>query len=90
MRRSTVSFFLTLWWQWAQVILNSDAEVVVDGKLLAAEHLWPREPVPQHQWFTSGLNDLAERSTRPDGVIEADWGKEGTEEDLGVWMASNV
>ena len=56
------------------VRLRFDAEVVVQGKLVAIEHLRPGETVSQHSFFAASFNRRAYRSTRiyqsADGVKE--------------------
>jgi len=71
-------------------MLYSYAQVVVERKLVAAQHFRPRKAVVAHARLASGLDGLAERATRVDGTIEADRSEQRAEEHLRVLVAMNI
>lgn len=64
--------------------LHRDAEVVVQGELVAVQHLGPRETVGLHERSAAGAHGFAQRAAGVDGSVQADGSEERAEEDLGV------
>lgn len=67
--------------------LHGDAEVVIDGELVAGQHLWPGEAIGLHHRGTTVPHGFAQRAARIDGSVQANWCKQRAKEDLGVSMA---
>lgn len=67
--------------------LHGDAEVVVDGELVAGQHLWPGKAVGLHHRSAAVPHGLAQRAARVDGPVQAHGRKERAQEHLRVGVA---
>lgn len=78
------------WWLGGVVPseLHGDAEVVINGKLITGQHLWPGEAIGLHDRSTAVPHCLAQRSAWIDGPVQAHGCKQRAQEDLGVSMAA--
>ena len=70
--------------------LAGDAHVVVQGELVAVQHWRPGKAIGLHPALTARPDCLAQRAAGIDRSLQADWGEEGTEEELGVRVALDV
>ena len=59
-----------------------DAEIVVRWKLVASQHVRPREAILEHAINAAGLHGLTEGAARPDRPVEADRCEQRAEEHL--------
>lgn len=77
------------WWLGRVVrsVLHGDAEVVINGELIAGQHLWPGEAIGLHHWSTTVPDGFTERAAGIDGPVQAHWCKQWTQEHLGISMA---
>lgn len=80
---------LLTWWLGRMVPseLHGDAEVVINGKLIAGQHLWPGEAVGLHHGSTAVPHGLTQRAAGIDGPVQAHWCKQRAQEHLGISMA---
>lgn len=78
------------WWLGCVVggELHGDAEVIINGKLITGQHLWPGEAVGLHHRSAAVPHRLAQRAAGVDGPVQAHGRKQRTQEDLGVGMAT--
>lgn len=67
--------------------LHGDAEVVINGELIAGQHLWPGESIGFHHWSTTVPHSFTQRAAGIDGPVQTHRCKERAEEDLGVSVA---
>lgn len=67
--------------------LHGDAEVVIDGKLIAGQHLWPGEAVGLHHRSTAVPHGFTQRAAGIDGPVQTHRCKQRAQEDLGISMA---
>lgn len=68
--------------------LHRNAQIVVDGKLLALQHLRPGKAVGLHDRSAAVPHRLAQRPAGVDGPVQAHWSKKRAEEHLRVSVAS--
>lgn len=68
--------------------LHGDAEVIINGKLITGQHLWPGEAVGLHHWSAAVPHGLAQRAAGVDGPVQAHGRKQRAQEDLGVGVAT--
>lgn len=78
------------WWLGCMVgsELHGDAEVIVNGKLITGQHLWPGEAIGLHHWSAAVPHCFAQRAAGIDGPVQAHGRKQRTQEDLGVSVAT--
>ena len=67
--------------------LRGDAEIVVLGELVAAQHLRPRVAVLLHPHLAARLDGETQRAARPDRRVQAHGREERAEEESGVGVA---
>lgn len=67
--------------------LHGNAEVVIDGELVAGQHLWPGKAVGLHHRSTAVPHSLAQRAAGIDGPVQTHWCKQRAQEHLRVSMA---
>lgn len=68
--------------------LHGNAQIVVDGKLFALQHLWPGKAVGLHNRCAAVPHGLAQRATRVDRPVQAHRGKQRAEEHLRISVAA--
>ena len=67
--------------------LHGDAQVVVDGELVAGQHVGPGEPVGLHDRGAAVPHRLAQRPARVDGPVQAHGRKQRAQKLLCIPMA---
>lgn len=67
--------------------LHGNAEVVINWKLIAGQHLRPGEAIGLHHRSTAVPHSLTQRAAGIDGPVQAHRCKQRAQEDLGIGVA---
>lgn len=89
LRECAVQKSCPTWWLGCVVPskLHGDAEVVIDGKLITGQHLWPGKAVGLHHWSAAVPHGLTQRAAGIDGPVQAHRCKQRAQEHLGIGVA---
>lgn len=67
--------------------LHGDAEVIINGELVAGQHLWPGEAIGFHHRSAAVPDSFAQRAARIDGSVQTHRCKERAQEHLRISVA---